>query len=825
MYGYSMETIAGVTGGSWVFRGPADARICFPAIDSRRIDTPEKTAFFALKGAKHDGHQFIQAAYAAGVRHFVVADLSAVPTAAYINVVQVADPLSALQKLAAHHRSRFGIPVVGITGSNGKTVVKEWLWQALSPDKHVARSPGSYNSQVGVPLSVFTLEEGHELGIFEAGISRSGEMDRLADIIRPGFGIFTNIGTAHAEGFAGTDAKVAEKMQLFETADTLLYCADFESVHAAACRWEKEKVGRRRIAWSKNGLAGCLAVRLLDPEASTESRMEVGGEIFAIPFADEASRENAVHVWLAARALGVGAGALYDRMQTLAPVAMRLELKAGINGCRLINDAYSNDLAALRIALRFTRQQEPDSRLTVILSDILHHGTHTEQLYGEVAGLLQAAGISRLIGVGTDVRLLVDRLPGSIEQAYFADSAALLGALPQVTFENEVILLKGARSFALENVANSLELKAHQTVLEVNLNALVHNLHVYTRILQPGVGIMAMVKAAGYGSGPVEIARLLAYHQVDYLGVAYADEGVELRRAGIRCPMMVLNPDPTAFDALLRYDLEPEIYAPGQLNELAAFVRPHRPMRVHIKLDTGMHRLGFQPDDLPVLVGILRNAPLLHVTSVFSHLVASDTPEHDEFTHRQAQRFVHMAQALEQALGYRPLRHLMNTGGIARFPQYQFDMVRLGIGLYGVDGNPEVQQALRAVHTLKATISQIRRIGAGETVGYSRKGVVARDSRIATVTIGYADGLLRMAGNGRYQLAVHGRPAPVVGNVCMDMTMIDVTDIPGAREGDEVVVFGKTPTIHQLAACLQTIPYEVLTNISQRVKRVFFQES
>lgn len=824
MFVYSMETIAGVTGGSWVLRGLADALVRFPAIDSRRIESPEKTVFFALKGAKHDGHQFIQAAYAAGVRHFVVADLSAVPVATDMNVVQVADPLSALQKLAAFHRAQFNIPVVGITGSNGKTVVKEWLWQVLSPDKHLARSPGSYNSQVGVPLSVFTLEEGHELGIFEAGISRSGEMDLLAGIIRPGFGIFTNIGTAHAEGFAGTDAKVAEKMRLFEQADTLLYCADYEPIHTAASLWENDKPGRRRIAWSKTGLAGCLPVRLLDAGTSTESRLEVGGEVFAIPFADEASRENAVHVWLAARALGASAD-LAGRMQTLAPVAMRLELKAGINGCRLINDAYSNDLAALRIALRFTRQQEPDAKLTVILTDILHHGADTDQLYGEVAGLLLGAGIGRLIGVGTDVRLLANRLPDSVKQTYFADTAALLGALHQLPFEDEVILLKGARSFALENVANSLELKAHKTVLEVNLNALVHNLHVYTRRLQPGVGIMAMVKAAGYGSGPVEIARLLAYHKVDYLGVAYADEGVELRRAGIRCPMMVLNPDPTAFDAMLRYDLEPEVYASGQLNELAAYVRSHGPMRVHVKLDTGMHRLGFQPDDLPVLISTLRNTPTLRVASVFSHLVASDAPEHDDFTHLQAQRFVHLAQAIEEALDYRPLRHLMNTGGIARLPQYQFDMVRLGIGLYGVDGNPDVQQELRVVHTLKASISQIRRVGAGETVGYSRKGVVARDSRIATVTIGYADGLLRLAGNGRYRLAVHGQPAPVVGNVCMDMTMIDVTDIPDAREGDDVIVFGKFPDIRELAGCLQTIPYEVLTNISQRVKRVFFQES
>jgi alanine racemase len=549
-----------------------------------------------------------------------------------------------------------------------------------------------------------------------------------------------------------------------------------------------------------------------------------GDDVFQIPFADAASRENAVHVWMAALHMGANPEALRLRMAALMPVAMRLELKSGINGCRLINDAYNNDLAALRIALQFARQQEPDSPLTVILSDIISGGVDNNALYTEVADLLAKARIERLIGVGPAVRMLDDLLPAHVQRAFYADSNALWDNLPHLRFQQEVILLKGARAFAFERIAHRLELKAHQTVLEVNLTAMVHNLHVYTRLLRPGVKIMVMVKAAGYGSGPVEVARLLEYHKADYLGVAYTDEGVELRQAGVQLPILVLNPDPVSFDALVRFNLEPEVYSLKQLDELIAYCSGGRSVRVHVKLDTGMHRLGFSKTDLPLLGHALALNPHLHVASVFSHLVGSDSPLHDAYTHEQADRFRQMSDQLMAHLGYPVLRHLVNTGGIARFPEYHFDMVRLGIGLYGVDGSP-VQSELRVVHTLKATISQIKTLKAGMTVGYNRMGVLERDSRVATISVGYADGLLRLAGNGRFAVQVHGKRAPTLGNVCMDMTMIDVTDILEAQEGDEVILFGKSPSVQQLADCLQTIPYEVFTNIAQRVKRVFFQES
>jgi len=824
MHEYNILDIERITGAKSLQIDAPDARIRFLAIDSRRLVAPAETLFFAMRGAKHDGHGFVAAAYSTGVRHFLVEDAGCINTMPGANVLQSSNPRAALQALGAHHRARFDVPVIGITGSNGTTMVKEWLYQVLAPDVYIVRSPGSYNSQVGVPLSVWAMELAHELAIFEAGISTVGEMARLAEIIKPTFGLFTNMGTAHAEGFANDAEKVAEKMLLFESADCLLYCADYGLIEESARQWAKQKPGRSLLSWSVSPNPGCNLVEFDAGDLPNSTRVQVGTDVFHIPFADAASRENAVHVWLAALQMGANPDALCVRMAALTPVAMRLELKAGINGCRLINDAYNNDLAALRIALQFARQQEPEAPLTVILSDIISGGVDLNALYTEVAYLLTKARVERLIGVGSDVQMLDVLLPTHIQRAFYTDSNALWDDLPHLRFQQEVVLLKGARAFAFERIALRLELKAHQTVLEVNLTAMVHNLHVYTRFLRPGAKIMVMVKAAGYGSGPVEVARLLEYHRADYLGVAYTDEGIELRQAGVRLPILVLNPDPISFDALVRFNLEPEVYSLKQLNELVAHCKGGKSVRVHVKLDTGMHRLGFTSTDLNVLCHLLAENPHIHVASVFSHLVGSDSPLHDAYTHEQAAKFQDMSASLMVHLGYPVLRHLVNTGGIARFPEYHFDMVRLGIGLYGVDGSP-IQSELRVVHTLKATISQIKTLKAGMTVGYNRMGLLERDSRVATITVGYADGLLRLAGNGRYSVKLLGKLAPTMGNVCMDMTMIDVTDIPEAQEGDEVILFGQSPRVQELATCMQTIPYEVFTNIAQRVKRVFFQES
>ncbi len=803
-------------------------------LDSRSIVEPTGGLFFALVGKRHDGHCFLERAYQAGVRQFVVSrevTLEALPEA---SVLLVPDTLNALQTLAAHHRQQFHLPVVGITGSNGKTIVKEWLSQLIGQRHCVVRSPKSYNSQVGVPLSVWAIGPKHTLGIFEAGISQIGEMARLARIIRPDFGIFTNLGPAHSEGFPSDEVKLREKMHLFDSAHTLLFCADQPAIAEAAEKWAAQKPGRRLFSWTKEGRAADVVFTDIKPQAAGGSGLSfcmewprpTGGTEryrFTLPFDDRASLENACHCIAALLALGVPVRAFGCRVRRLEPVDMRLCWKTGTNRCALLDDAYSNDPASLRIALQVARQHYPDGPMTLILSDFLQAGPAQKQYYADAAQMLQAYRVGRLLGVGKEVRRLASMLPGEVETAFYSDTSELLQHLAPHSFQDELIVVKGARSFGLERVVRRLEQKAHRTMLEIDLNALAHNLQVFRRCLQPGTQIMVMVKAAGYGSGAVEMARTLAAHGVHYLGVAYADEGLELRQAHIRLPILVLNPEPASFDVLLHYQLEPEVYSLTLLDELASAVGKHRPLPIHLKLDTGMHRLGLTADELPQALERLRQYPNLRVRSVFSHLVASDEPQHDAFTHTQAAAFVRLYEQIAQALGYRPLRHLVNSGGIARFPEYHFDMVRLGIGLYGVGTSP-MGVALRPVHTLKATISQIKRIPAGDTVGYGRKGRVARPSRIATISIGYADGLLRLAGNGRFSVNIRGQRAPTVGNICMDMAMVDVTDIPEAREGDQVIIFGQQPTLQELAECLQTIPYEVLTSIAGRVKRIYWQE-
>jgi alanine racemase len=827
---YSLAQIQHILHAEWLQKGLAEeGRVEHLLLDSRGVTAPATALFFALPGQRHDGHRYVGQAYRAGVRQFVVSqeiDRTELPEAA---ILRVPDTLAALQALTAYHRAQFRLPVIGITGSNGKTVVKEWLYQLTRQRQRVVRSPKSYNSQVGVPLSVWQLREEHTLAIFEAGISRPGEMERLARIIQPNLGIFTNLGPAHREGFPSDAVKLQEKMRLFDGVNALVVCADHPEILAAAQAWADAKPGRELRSWSKIGKPGAwvqfgnFTYRTSGVSFQITSAYSGPREKLTIPFSDEASIENACHCVAALLAMGIPVSEFSRRLKHLEPVEMRLELKAGINRCTIINDAYSNDLASLRIALQFARQQSRAGALVLILSDFLQSGTGKKQLYAQVAKALVEHNVRRFVGIGTDILALRDQLPADFPAAFYPDTAAFLQDLQRHDFHDELILVKGARTFAFERIARRLEQKAHKTVLEVNLGAMVHNLNVYNRLLLPGTKMMAMVKAAGYGSGSAEVAKLLEFHQVDYLGVAYADEGIELRQAGVHLPILVLNPEPASFDALARYHLEPEVYSLTLLDELVRFAGKNREFPIHLKLDTGMHRLGFEPADVPALTERLRAHPNLRVRSVFSHLSASDASAHDAFTHAQAAAFTGLYEPIAAALGYRPLRHIANTSGIARFPEYHFDMVRLGIGLYGV-GSEVLQEQLQVVNTLKATISQIKEIPPGDTVGYNRNGPVARPSRIATISIGYADGLLRLAGNGRYSVLVHGHRAPTIGNVCMDMTMVDVTHIPAACEGDEVVVFGEQPPVQELAACLQTIPYEVFTNIAERVKRVYWQE-
>ena len=844
---YQLSDIQHILQAEWLQKSKSNPTVEHLLFDSRSVAAPAASLFFAFPGKHRNGHQFVPELYAQGIRQFVVSqavDTQKLPEA---NILKVENTLEALQNLVAFHRSRFNIPVIGITGSNGKTVVKEWLAQILSPDFDIVRSPKSFNSQIGVPLSVWQMQQRNTLAIFEAGISQPGEMEHLEKIIRPTIGVFTNLGPAHQEGFSSDSVKLAEKMRLFERSDTLI---------CEAC-WAREVHNAQLFTWSKNGEPADLQIFKVEkleprgvriwavvdsPEALEQKNLARHGArsttIWAeqkssivkcqasitLPFSDTASIENAIHCWAVVLLLGIPQEEIEHRMLLLEPVEMRLEMKAAIHGCTLINDAYSNDLASLRLALQFARQQAGKEKLTLILSDILQSGQPGDVLWAEVAEAVRTQKVERLIGIGPEISAIRSKLPVAVEAIFYPNTAGFLEKIAEHDFREETILLKGARTFAFERIARRLEQKAHKTVLEVNLSALAHNLKTYQRLLQPGTKMMVMVKAEGYGAGSAKVAKLLEFHHVDYLGVAYTDEGIALRQSGVNLPILVLNPEPASFDMLWRFRLEPEVYSLPMLDEISMFASAGKPLTIHLKLDTGMHRLGFEPADTPKLLEKLSEMPHLRVASVFSHLAASDAKLHDNFTQKQAAVFAEMYGPISTALGYTPLRHICNTGGIEHWPQFHFDMVRLGIGLYGIGGKT-LQRQLHTVNSLKATISQIKTLASGETVGYNRNsGPLVAPKRIATISIGYADGLLRLAGGGRFSALLRGQRVPTVGNVCMDMTMLDVTQIPDAQVGDDVTIFGEGIPVQELADCLQTIPYEVFTNVSERVKRVYWQE-
>lgn len=844
---YPVQQIAEITGGHFL-AAPQDAVIEHLLLDSRQIIFPASSLYIALQGRLHNGHEFIQELYDNGVRNFLISkNLPSSLAFPQANFILVKNTHEAFHALAAWHRRQFTLPVIGITGSNGKTIVKEWLFQLLYEDFHIVRSPKSFNSQTGVPLSVLQITPEHSFGIFEAGISKPGEMEKLAHIIAPDIGIFTNIGEAHQEGFTNLAAKIREKLLLFKTCHTLIYSVDNELV-AEEMQAAYSETGKRLITWSAYGNPADLRVlnrhfsngktklsAVYEALGSTESHFV---EI-EIPFTDAASIENATHCWALLLHLGMPEESITARMARLESVAMRLELKEGINGCTVINDSYNSDLTSLGIALNFLEQQGKKLRRTLVLSDILQSGQSVAQLYGTVAGLLVEKRISRLIGIGKKVEHVKKYLPTGFDARFYPTTQAFLDDFQELVFRDEAILLKGARQFEFERIANRLAIKFHKTVLEVNLSALLNNLRVYQSQLGPGTKMMVMVKAGAYGSGSTEIAKLLEFQNVDYLGVAYADEGVELRKAGIQLPILVMNPEEATFEALVRYRLEPEVYSLDLLRNFFDFLENHfaqqnaeataaHQLPIHLKLDTGMHRLGFEEADIAPLLNLLleqpANRPPVVVRTVFSHLAASEAPQHDDFTREQFARFQKMYEQLANGLGYRPMRHILNSGGIVRFPEQQMEMVRLGIGLYGVDSSGLLQHRLQTVNTLKATISQIKNVAVGETVGYGRLGKAQCPMRIATISLGYADGLLRRAGNGHFSALVEGKRAPIIGNVCMDMTMLDVTDIPEAVEGGPAILFGKDLPVEELAASLGTIPYEIFTTISERVKRVYVQE-
>ncbi|HEY3371996.1 MAG TPA: bifunctional UDP-N-acetylmuramoyl-tripeptide:D-alanyl-D-alanine ligase/alanine racemase [Prolixibacteraceae bacterium] len=818
----SVDQVCSIVGGTLHnVENTGDVFISAVAIDSRTIFDPESSLFFALKTERNDGHRYVADLVHAGVRAFVVSDFSdeflAYPTCCF---VVVNNTLEALQKLAAWNRSQYDIPVLGITGSNGKTIVKEWLFELLQ-NHAVIRSPKSYNSQVGVPLSVWNLSADYELAIFEAGISKPGEMAHLQKIIQPTIGILTNIGESHQENFISKQQKLQEKLKLFESCDTLIYCKD-QTLVESVIQNGGINPSVHLVAWSFIDETADLYFRIEEVDKGVV--LSTGEYRIKLPFQDAANLENAAHCLAFILSQRYTDSAVLESFSHLQPVAMRLEMKEGINHCLLINDYYNSDINSLQIALAFLNNhaQTPYVRTTVILSDIQQSGIPDKQLYQEVARLLQLNKAGRLIGIGPRIRKRADLFEMPAE--FYESTDQFLESFQPGNYQQECVLLKGARDFHFERISSVLQKKYHQTVLEINLNVLIDNLNLFRSLIHPETRIMVMVKAFSYGSGMSEIARVLQFHKVDYLAVAVADEGVELRQAGIDLPILVMNPEEHSFENMIEFRLEPNIYSEEIFDAFRKVLQQNAVVRypVHLKLDTGMHRLGFDSEEsIERLVAKLLVQEQMVVRSVFSHLAGADEAMHDEFTIGQVEQFLHFSSMITEKLPYKVFRHILNSAGIERFPQFQFEMVRLGIGLYGVSASGN--QQIRSISRLKTSISQMRLIPAGQTVGYSRKGIMVRDSQIAVLPIGYADGYDRRLSNGVGKVYVKGHTVPVVGNICMDMCMIDVTGLQ-VSVGDEVELMGEHILVSDLADTMGTIPYEILTGISQRVKRVYLQE-
>jgi len=796
--------------------GDGNATIDNVSIDSRSLQNNEKTLFFALVGPNNDAHIYISSLIEKGVQNFVVTHIpEGLSNKAVFLVVE--NTLDALQQYAAHHRSLFKIPVIGLTGSNGKTIVKEWLNFLLNPDFNIIRSPKSYNSQVGVPLSVNSINDRHNLGIFEAGISKMHEMEKLETIIRPTIGIITNIGTAHDEGFEDLEKKIKEKLKLFKQSKLIIYQKNKtvdtlidSKIKSFSWSFENEDAD---VFISKKEIQDKTVLLIRYAKASFEVQ---------IPFQDEASIENAVTCLMVLLSFKYGKTTIQNRMQWLYPVEMRLKVKKGINNTTLIDDSYSSDFQSLKIAMDFLESQKQYKNKTVILSDIFQSGLSNEELYSKVSQLITSNNINRVIGIGDTISAFKHKFANCVT---FKNTADFFLNFNYLNFINETILIKGARHFQFEEIVAALEEKTHETVLEINLNSISHNLSFYKSKLKPTTKMMVMVKAFGYGSGGFEIAKLLEHHKVDYLGVAFADEGIALKNSGIMLPIMVLNPETTSFSAIIQYKLEPEIYNLKGLNAFLKIAekRKLKHFPIHIKLDTGMHRLGFEQENLDELIATLKGNKFVAIKSILSHMATSDDLEHQGFAHSQIDLFEKLSSKLIAELQIKPIRHILNTSGISNFPQAQYDMVRLGIGLYGVSNDVEEQKYLENVGTLKSIISQIKSIQAGESVGYGRRFIAQKPTKIATIPIGYADGISRHWGNGVGFVTINNQKATIVGSICMDMLMVDITEII-CKEGDSVIIFGESPTVTFMANQLQTIPYEILTSISQRVKRVFYRE-
>lgn len=820
---YNIQEIASILGVPVSKQHPGIITILLT--DSRKLTFPAGTLFFALETKSNDAHVFVKELYEKGVHNFVVSKfLPEWEKFTDANFLKVKNTLSALQKIAAYHRKKFNIPVIGITGSNGKTIVKEWLYQLLEKDYNIVRSPRSYNSQVGVPLSVWQLDEEAELGIFEAGISMPDEMENLEPIIKPTIGILTKIGEAHQENFGSLQQKIMEKLELFVNCDLFIFDEDSEMVTQCV---DQKVLSQKTFTWSRKNRDAHLYISAVEKKGENTvinySLLDFDYS-FTIPFTDEASIENAISCLAVALYLHISPVEISSRMAMLEPVAMRLDVRKGKENCIIINDTYNSDINSIKIALDFQQQRKVERHLkkTLILSDILQAGMPSRSLYKKVAEMVEQSGVERIIGIGQDITANQD-LFSIPEKSFYQTTAQFISSGEWRRFNHELILLKGARKYHFEQIGFLIEERIHETVLEVDLDAVVHNFNFYKSRLQSDVKLVCMVKANGYGAGAVEIAKTLQYHRCDYLAVAVAEEGIQLREEGISLPLIVLNPEVNGFEELFSADLEPEVY---NFRILEAFIKEaerrgitHYP--IHLKIDTGMHRLGFLPEQIPEMIALLKRQKGLKVCSVFSHLSASESWHFDEFTHRQMDIFRKAAEEIEQAFNYPVYKHILNSAGMERFPDTRWDMTRLGIGLYGISASG--LPGLRNVCTLKTTILQIKQVSSNETIGYGRKEKLDRDARIATIRFGYADGLDRQFGNRKGKVLINGQYAPIIGNVCMDLCMVDVTDIK-ANEGDTVILFGENLSVIELAESIGTIPYEILTSVSPRVKRIYIKE-
>ena len=811
----TIRNIVPIIKANWIGQNDV-AIIDYISIDSRSLQNGENTLFFALSGPNHDGHQYIEELINKGTQYFVVTRIPE-DVKEKGNFLVVENTLEALQKFAAYYRSLFDFPIIGITGSNGKTIIKEWLNFLLSPDYNIIRSPKSYNSQVGVPLSILGIKEKHNLGIFEAGISTTNEMEKLQKIIQPTIGILSNIGSAHDEGFQSAAEKIKEKLKLFTSVKVLILNKN-KSISA----FVNPKI--KTFSWCSDDKSADVFITKKNSGELTELHITYKEDTFPviIPFQDQASVENAIHCMMVMLYFGYTKKVIQTRMAQLYPVEMRLKVKNGNNNTTIIDDSYSSDFQSLKIALDFLENQKQHKKKSIILSDIFQSGLNNEELYSQVSQLIISNKINRVIGIGETISQYKNKFINCIA---FKNIDDFITSFENLNFENETILIKGARDFHFEEIVSMLEEKTHETVLEINLNAISHNLNFYKSKLAPKTKMMVMVKAFGYGNGGFEIAKLLEHHKVDYLGVAFADEGISLKSAGITVPIMVLNPESTSFSALIQHQLEPEIYS---IKGLKAFLKIAEQKKlkyfpIHIKLDTGMHRLGFEEENLTELIQTLKGNETVQIKSILSHMATSDDLKHDAFSKSQIALFEKLSSQLQTSLNIKPIRHILNTSGITNYPEAQYDMVRLGIGLYGISNDYEEQKELENVGTLKSIISQIRTIEKGESVGYGRRFIAEKETIIATIPIGYADGIRRAWGNGVGYVLINNKQAKIIGSVCMDMLMVDVTNID-CKEGQTVIVFGENPTVNFMTKQLNTIPYEILTSISQRVKRVFFRE-